>query len=214
MNTADAVAIALTHRKAGRGLIEAAEAALALMGSDEIHDAAQRWVIGQIIAGERSAVRTIEQTAGTPAPASPRTAPSEDLYLGKYRHGSSSKTRGAVPRGCSCPTCEEVRTLDAEHRTRFHRGMTALLDGYAAHLRMEWTTELLASSFALGDGTSTTWGAATIAQHEQRIGMLTDHAGATLETAARHRAAVEAIRTAGAERLDQVVAPCQPIAAL
>ena len=42
----------------------------------------------------------------------------------------------------------------------------------ADEVRLETTRELLGTVFALGDGAETTWAAATVDQHEQRIGML------------------------------------------
>jgi hypothetical protein len=70
-----------------------------------------------------------------------------------------------------------------------------------ATTRLEVTAELLGTGFALGDGTETTWGAATVAQHEQRIGMLAQHAAGVVETAARHQAAIGMIKDAGVDCL-------------
>jgi hypothetical protein len=71
----------------------------------------------------------------------------------------------------------------------------------ADETRLEVTAELLGTAISLGDGTDTTWGQATIAQHEQRIGMLTRHAVGEVESAARHQAAIGMIKDAGVECL-------------
>jgi hypothetical protein len=60
-----------------------------------------------------------------------------------------------------------------------------------AQARMELTQELLSATIALGDGTRTTWGAATLLQHEQRRNMLMKSAAGTAETAALHEYAIQ-----------------------
>jgi hypothetical protein len=77
---------------------------------------------------------------------------------------------------------------------------------YMSAIKMVWTAELLVTEFALGDGTKVTWGEATIEQHEIRLDIFTSNAHANLEGAARHAHAIDAIRMAGAARLDEVVA--------
>ena len=72
--------------------------------------------------------------------------------------------------------------------------------------RLETTRELLATMFALGDGTETTWGQATVSEHEQRITMLAKNAAGVIETAARHQAAIRMITTAGVACLNELAA--------
>jgi hypothetical protein len=82
-----------------------------------------------------------------------------------------------------------------------------LLDEQAAQIRLELTREFLASPFDVErGGETTTWGAATVAQHERRSAYLAGMAGSTLETAARHQAAVNMIREHGATCLAEVAA--------
>lgn len=78
---------------------------------------------------------------------------------------------------------------------------------WAAQIRLETTRELLGTLFALGDGTSVTWGHATVGEHEQRIAMLTRNATGVIETAARHQAAIRMIKDAGATCLADLAGP-------
>jgi putative heme degradation protein len=71
------------------------------------------------------------------------------------------------------------------------------IQNYTDHIRLQVTQELLATTFALGDGVVVTWGEATVAQHEQRISLLTKNAAGNLEAAARHRSAVQEIQKFG-----------------
>ena len=78
---------------------------------------------------------------------------------------------------------------------------------WADQIRLETTRELLGTLFALGDGATVTWGAATVDQHEQRIGMLVKNAAGVVETAARHGAAIRMIKDASAECLADLAGP-------
>lgn len=71
----------------------------------------------------------------------------------------------------------------------------------AEEVRLETTRELLTTVFALGDGTETTWGDATVDQHGQRIELLTKNAAGIMETAARHQVAIRMIEEAGVKCL-------------
>ena len=73
--------------------------------------------------------------------------------------------------------------------------LRASVERYAAEVRLELIDSLLDAEFAV-DGERVTWGAATIEQHERRASWLETHASGTLETAARHRAAIMMLREA------------------
>jgi hypothetical protein len=90
---------------------------------------------------------------------------------------------------------------------RNRRLMDEAVEEWAARIRLETTRELLGTLFALGDGIETTWGAATVDQHEQRIEMLTKNAAGLTETAARHQAAVRMIKDAGVSCLADLAGP-------
>jgi len=76
---------------------------------------------------------------------------------------------------------------------------------YRDGIRLEVTAELLATTFALGDGSRVTWGDATVEQHTQRVEMLLASAGGTIETAGRHSAAIQMIEAHGATCLRGLV---------
>jgi hypothetical protein len=78
---------------------------------------------------------------------------------------------------------------------------------WADQIRLETTRELLGTLFALGDGATVTWGAATVDQHEQRIEMLAKNAAGVVETAARHEAAIRMIKDAGVICLADLAGP-------
>lgn len=88
--------------------------------------------------------------------------------------------------------------IDGYHLERARARTEQFIEMVAAEVRIEVTAELLATRFALGDGTRVTWGEATIDQHRQRIDMLTSIASGTVETAARHHAAISMIESASA----------------
>lgn len=71
--------------------------------------------------------------------------------------------------------------------------MVVALDELKESVRIETTDELLRTSFALGDGTTTTWGEATIAQHRQRVELLTGNVLGNMHTIALHESAISMI---------------------
>lgn len=156
----------------------------------------------------RAHVRCAEKASEspTPAPDRPRKVGSRDLYQGRYRHGSTAERDGAAIRGCDCEHCQKAIEVDNRHHSDLMDKLSALVSSYADGLRMEWNEELLAASFAFNSkGETCTWGEATVAHHEDRIAMLQKATASTIETAAKHRKAVDAIRSAGASCLSDVV---------
>lgn len=63
---------------------------------------------------------------------------------------------------------------------------------------------LYETPFKLGDGTSVTWGAATVEQHEIRLSMLRAIRAGLDRTIARHEEAVAILRSSGAPCLEQI----------
>jgi hypothetical protein len=167
-----------------------------------VGDGARAKVRVRILEVEREAAhrRTVEQAQQA------RQAQRAALFKGRYRHGSVAKKDGAVPRGCSCSRCTRVRTSEAALDAKYAALRKQILDDYEATLKMEWTKELLALSFAVDhSGATVTWGAATVEQHQSRIDMLMGNATANIEAAARHQAAIgEITKTPGAGCLGDV----------
>lgn len=71
---------------------------------------------------------------------------------------------------------------------------------------LAWTEELLGAEFRLTDGTLTSWGAATIEQHRERVEMFTKNATASTMGAGRHLQAVRDLEAAQAPTLNDLVA--------
>lgn len=95
---------------------------------------------------------------------------------------------------------------DSERVSFLVPALAGILDDYAAALRVEWTSELLASEFAMPDGVRTTWGEATIDQHRERLAMFTANAQANIEGAARHQKAIDELSASGATSLRDLLA--------
>lgn len=79
-----------------------------------------------------------------------------------------------------------------------------LLEEYRREVIVDWTTELLNSEFALGDGTTTTWAAATVDQHLARIGLLERNVRGNLDAIQRHEAAIATITNNDVTSLSEV----------
>lgn len=79
-----------------------------------------------------------------------------------------------------------------------------LIEERAAELDIEWTAALLTSTVALPDGTRVEWGEATRNQHASRLDMLARHAATELDSATRHRAAIDALDASGARCLNEM----------
>lgn len=156
--------------------------------------AARLFVRDLLLSAIRSNVYDIERRATRP--------PEPGRY---HRHG----TRKAYNKGCRCDECvgwkEWSDELDERTLAKKTGAINQLIDEFTATLRLEWTQELLESGFALGDGTTVTWGQATVAQHKQRITLLTNNAMGNLETASRHLAAVKEIESTQTMCLSEAV---------
>ena len=102
-------------------------------------------------------------------------------------------------------TANEIdNEIRQKNQAAWRAGIDEMIEKRAESLGVRWTAALLTSTVALPDGTRVPWGEATIAQHEARIDMLAKHAASELETATRHKAAVEAIRAAGVSCLNEL----------
>lgn len=128
------------------------------------------------------------------------------LRLIKERHRDNVVS---IERGSSRPRVQHDEGYwerRAEDDQRFYESMRQALAKYETSLRMQWTEELLASTFAMPDGTLVSWGAATVAQHTERRDMLVTNAAGNLQAAARHEAALTKLRETSAACLADAVA--------
>lgn len=101
---------------------------------------------------------------------------------------------------------DRLRQNDPEEYARRY-GFGAILqaiEDVRTQTRLEVTAELLAASFALGDGRSVTWGDATVSDHLTRIELLRRQVMGGAETMARHEAAIDLIVSTGADCLNGV----------
>lgn len=89
------------------------------------------------------------------------------------------------------------------HKRQMER-MQQVIEIVATETELRVTKELLGSQFALGDGRITTWGKATIAEHQQRILLLKKNATANVEAAARHKAAIKLLKKNKIRSLSQL----------
>lgn len=145
-------------------------------------------------------------------------------YLQGRTSDSQRQATLAVEREAQRPAAESKRRRDKENRTqRRAEEAEAKAHGYDSAVswsvakveqafrdlksvwRMEWTAELLDSTFALADGSRVTWGDATADQHRERVDMFRRNALANLEGAARHEQAIDALMESGAKSLRKMV---------
>lgn len=101
---------------------------------------------------------------------------------------------------------KERQQTEEEAEDRRWERLGAALDRFTADLRLEWTAELLNSTFTLPNGEAVTWGAATVEQHVERRDMFLRNAEGNLEGAARHDLAVRELRQSAAATLNELVA--------
>lgn len=99
---------------------------------------------------------------------------------------------------------EEAGSVEAWHQRRLSDLITGFADEVRERTRLELTMELLSSEFALGDGRSVTWGAATITEHSQRVELLRQNVSGNLATIRRHEAAISMIAERQAATLGEL----------
>lgn len=143
----------------------------------------------------RSSTLSIEREAEQPRP--PKTRP---------RRGTRAYDWWATETEEGRAYEDEREKSRQRHLDKLVGKINAIVDDYKDQLRIEWTAQLLASEIAMPDGTLTTWGAATIEQHEARAAMFEANAVANAEGAARHLKAIDELRAAGVGCLRDLVA--------
>lgn len=136
--------------------------------------------------------------AAPPPPPPPARTQEHNSYAG-------NEAGRRACRACGCEGCIAALVEKEEMEAGFSRelwaGVRRTMDEYASAIRLEVTEELLASTFALGDGRQVTWGEATVEDHKTRIKLLETNAVKNLETAAKHQAAINMLEEAAASTL-------------
>jgi hypothetical protein len=126
-------------------------------------------------------------------------------HIGPKQPGSWSQDN---PCG-DCKRCRETWAEEVELEAAHHQRLQEIYDKYEANLRkelfVEWTEELLSAEIAMPDGSRTTWGLATVEQHQLRHDMLARNAMANAVNAARHAQAIETLTASGALNLATLV---------
>jgi hypothetical protein len=97
----------------------------------------------------------------------------------------------------------ERQMKSEETQRRLRADMEAAIAQWKQEVIVEWSRELLSATFTI-DGQTVTWGEATVAQHEARAESLTKQAVGTVETAAMHMKAVDRLKAAAAQTLNDV----------
>jgi hypothetical protein len=169
---------------------------------------ARRWVQARIDDMSRDLARSAERQATPPNRRFQRDRP--PVRPPADTEFTDPAWRASLP----AETLAELEWWEAELRRS--RGMeeqsSALLyaeirhamETYAASITLEVTAKLLATPLDLGDGTQTTWGAATVEQFDQRRTMILKMARGDIETAARLTKAIEIVQTAGTSCLNDL----------
>lgn len=152
-------------------------------------DAFRDMVRSQMRSATLAAERAAERTA--PSPTLPKPVEREHWM-------------DCIDDDCTDAACERGRQRRAEAAADDERRRSefqAIVDSYTSKLKIEWTAELLASTFALDDGRMVTWGDATVDDHRERLAMFTRNAQANLEGAVRHQRAIDTLEQCSIERL-------------
>lgn len=87
---------------------------------------------------------------------------------------------------------------------RLNLRLRDIISDFESALRVTWDRELLDSEFALPDGSVTTWGEATVPQHQERCDMHTRNAQSGIEGAARHQRAIKDLTITSTATLNEL----------
>lgn len=155
----------------------------------DVNEMAVRWVMHCISKRTRTETRTVERTAIAPA----------DAPI-KWESITARKQKAAFEKKCAEQEASYLKQQDDAWNA-----IQSAFDELKDRWRVDWTAELLDAQFNMPDGTTVTWGTATLEQHEARVEMFRVNAVANLEGAARHQQAIEDIKRAGVSTLHHLV---------
>jgi len=165
------------------------------MDGEDVMSLAVAYLYAQVKSRKRAQVREVEKSSSRKEP-----------WI-----GAKSWEQWAQGREVTDDRLQEHRTARSEVEARELKESNAVIakmalaiDTFASEMKMRWTAELLASEFAIGDGTKATWGEATVEQHRSRMAMHKSNAMAGMDGYARHAAAVRDLESTGARTLSEV----------
>lgn len=159
---------------------------------DDVERLAVAYLLAQVKGRQRSEVKAVEVAA--------QHSKQPKFGTKRWQEWAALPENEAAAAETLAFEVEMERQAD-ESMSQLWRSFDDTLQSLRESWEMEWTQELLASRFALGDGTDTTWGLATREQHEYRYKMHAANAVAGMEGAARHRAALDTLEQTGAANL-------------
>lgn len=156
---------------------------------------AVEWLVSAVSKEQRAVTLAVERSATSRVAEAADQRRPEAERLQEWRSSAAYKQRVRE-------AAAEQEAADERHLAR----MKQIIDDYTASLKVQWTEELLASTFALSGGVVVTWGTATLEQHQERYDMFAGYAQANAGGAARHAQAIQELTRTGAVSLNDTVA--------
>jgi hypothetical protein len=127
----------------------------------------------------------------------------------RNRERSVRRDATVKPKPQRAPVSAELREQwaaeDAASDQRFRDRLASLVSDYTQAIKVEWTAELMATTFGLPDGRRTTWADATVEDHTAHITMMGGQVRGMVEDIAMHEHAISTITAAGAATLAEAV---------
>jgi hypothetical protein len=181
------------------------------MSAEQLQDIALTYLVERLKDRKRARVLVIERDAQRGGVVSARVdAPGKrviiDIPKAEIERRDNSET--AAPDSATIHKIREDQQarIDADSAARWEAiraQMADAMDALRESWHVEWTRELLDAEFAVGDGTTTTWGNATREQHMARLALHERNAAAGIEGALRHREALDVLDSSGALCLNE-----------
>jgi hypothetical protein len=181
------ISAAIRLTQVGFEIPEAARIALAERSRSALRCLAERFVIEEVRKVQRAKALEVEQRAQRPK----RGTRAYAKWVETTEEGQGYE--------------QDLQEIDARANRQLVDGINRAIEQYATELKMQWTAELLDSTFALGDGTQVRWGEATIEQHQARRDLFVGNAQANMEGAARHEMAIDQLTKARVATLRELV---------
>ena len=174
---------------------EAAREVVASADRETLERLAAEYIVTAIARKHRASSLTIERKSVAPVPTK------------KPRRGTRRWNEWITLPENAVEAAREAERVHDESiwEARKMAALSRLVGDYTEKLRAQWTDELLATEFALRDGTFVSWGDATVEQHEERRSMYMEQASLSIDAAARQQAAIDELRASGARCLAELV---------